>query len=434
MAGNDTPLTPAQQKAYVARIKAAWDALPSDAQAQIKPVIEEGHNQLARFLAGGPPPDHQYHNVLRMKSYLTDDWDGHLKTLATPGAVQVTVSPDGSIVGFGKYETLDYMWEFDAGLLWLENFLHKHKFPPGMPAKPVPIPDNVTIAMAGDFGTGNFGASDAPAVKISKFIPSLKPYITIHLGDVYYAGTSDQETDNLLTQWPRGSFASFTMNSNHEMYPGGGPYFDVAVGNPIFNKYQSPWSFFALENSNWMIVALDSAYYSSVVTVYMIGSIGKNNAQIQFLQNCAQVCMKENKKLILVTHHNGIPEQGGTPEPLFNEVITALKGLPPPMYWYWGHAHAGVVYQPLKNANGMLCRCLGHAALPWGFASELANNDCVLWYEKTSAGDPDNKLRVMNGFVLLQLNGPQLSETFYNENGGVAWSSPVKPAAPIPES
>jgi hypothetical protein len=419
MASNGMPLTDAQRDAYIARMKAAWANLPPDTRAQLKPVIEEGHRQLGVYLAGGPAPEHEYHNVLRMKSYLTNDWDDHLQApqlALAPEAIQITVSPDGSIVGTGKYETLDPLWELEAGTLWLENLLHKHPFPPGMPTA-VTIPDNATIAIAGDFGTGNFGASDSPSTKISKFIPSLKPHITIHLGDVYYGGTSGEETGKLLNFWPRGSIASFAMNSNHEMYSGGGPYFDDAVGNPVFNTHQSPWSFFALENSDWIIVGLDSAYFSSEITLYMNGSLGKNNNQIPFLQDCA----KKGKKMILLTHHNGIPEEGGAPNQLFNQVTAALSGLPLPVYWYWGHAHAGVVYQPL--ANGMFCRCLGHAALPWGVASSLQNNKQVLWFEKNNAGDTDNPLRVYNGFVFLQLNGAQITETFYNENGAVAWKS-----------
>ena len=35
--------------------------------------------------------------------------------------------------------------------------------------------------------------------------------------------------------------------------------------------------------------------------------------------------------------------------------------------------------------------------------------------------DPQNPLRVYNGFVFLQLNGASLTEKFYDETGSVAW-------------
>jgi hypothetical protein len=52
----------------------------------------------------------------------------------------------------------------------------------------------------------------------------------------------------------------------------------------------------------------------------------------------------------------------------------------------------------------------------------------VVWFESRNAGDPADNLRVLNGFTYLQLDGATLNETFYDENGGVAW--PVPPTAP----
>jgi len=419
---NSMPLTGTQRDALIARMKAAWARLPEDKRAALKPLLDDAHQQLGNYLRTGTPPQHEVHHILRMKSYLTDDWEGHAQRLDQPlaaQAIEIKVAPGGEILGTGKYQELDPCWELVAGTVWLENLLHKHPFPPGAPVARQ-IPDQVTIALAGDFGTGNFGAGDSPSTKISKFIPTLQPHITIHLGDVYYAGASGEESSKLMNFWPRGSIASFTLNSNHEMYSGGGPYFDEAVGGPVFNKLQSPYSFFALENSNWIIVGLDSAYNADVLRLYMDGSLGKNG-QIPFLQAQA----RKGKKMVLLTHHNGLPEngvQGTAPLKLFTEVTGALAGLTLPAYWYWGHVHAGIAYKPLAAQNGMLCRCVGHAALPWGLSSDLQASTQVQWFERCNAGDPDDKLRVFNGFVLLKLNGPRLEEAFYDETGRVAWT------------
>jgi hypothetical protein len=48
----------------------------------------------------------------------------------------------------------------------------------------------------------------------------------------------------------------------------------------------------------------------------------------------------------------------------------------------------------------------------------------VVWFENRLAGDPDIPQRVLNGFAILRLNGPNIQEVFYDENGGVAWQSP----------
>lgn len=291
------------------------------------------------------------------------------------------------------------------------------------------INDNATFVLVGDYGTGNFGSGDSPSTKISKFIPSLNPDYAIHLGDVYYAGTNPEETSNLLAYWPRGSKASFTLNSNHEMYSGASPYFNTAIGSPIFNTLQSPWSFFALENSDWIIVGLDLAYYSSGLQLYMSGTLGSDNNQTQFLQQVAA----RNKKTIVLTHHNPIPigglnrapQKGDEGYQLYADVMNAFAGDQAPVYWYYGHKHVGAAYNPLPDTK-MLCRCLGHGALPAGVASDLTNSTNVEWFEKCNAGDPDDKLRIYNGFVHLELNGPDLTEIFYDETGRVAWRPGTK--------
>jgi hypothetical protein len=414
-------LTSVQRDALIARMKTAWANLPPGTQAAIKPLLDNAHQQLGEYLDSGKPIDHSIHSILTLKSQLTSDWDGHLQRLQQPTAaeaIEITVAPGGEILGTGKYQELDPLWALVTGTVWLENLLHKHKFPHGTPA-PVQIPDKVTIALVGDFGTGNFGANDSPSTKIAKFIPSLNPQVTIHLGDVYYAGTSGEESSNLLNFWPKGSIGSFALNSNHEMYSGGYPYFDEAVGGPIFNKLQSPFSFFALENTNWFIVGLDSAYNADVLKLYMDGSLG-DNAQLPFLRDLA----RKGKKVIILTHHNGLPENGiqpATPLKLFTEVMSAFDGAPPPAYWYWGHVHAGVAYNPLKD-NNLLCRCVGHSAVPWGFASDLRASSAVQWFEKCNAKDSDDPPRVFNGFALLELDGTNLAETFYDETGRIARS------------
>ena len=96
-----------------------------------------------------------------------------------------------------------------------------------------------------------------------------------------------------------------------------------------------------------------------------------------------------------------------------------------PIYWYWGHVHAGIVYKP--QAGNVLCRCCGHGGLPWGLpwgqATEFnpQNNTQVEWCDNRPANDPDIPQRVFNGFAVLMLDGPNIKEVFYDENGGIAW-------------
>lgn len=422
---NNHPLSDELKNDYIARIKGAWAKLPPDQKKALQPTLDKAHQQFGDFVQKGVHPEHQLHSVLQLRSYLTDDQDKHLQGLdaAVAKAIVISVGPEGQIYGTGKYQELDPGWGLVVGAVWLENLLHKHPFPPGMPTpKPMPDEGRVRIALAGDYGTGNFGADDSPSTKITKIMASLQPHYTIHLGDVYYAGTSGEEASKLVNLWPRGSLGSFTLNSNHEMYPGGGPYFNEAVGGPVFNKLQSPFSFFALENSGWIVVGLDSAYNAGVLDLYMNGSLGEpDNPQFDFLRALA----RKNKKVIVLTHHNGFELPGydaKSPLKLFTEITGCFKNVAPPACWYWGHKHAGAVYKPLPQFNNMLCRCAGHAALPWALASELQGSTQVEWYEQKNAGDPSDKLRVFNGFALLELDGDNLIETFYDEKGRIAWT------------
>ena len=399
------------------RINAAWNKLTSDQQAQLAPQILNANQQAVAVAQTGKAPAAPAapHHLILAHSALNNDSDGVVASL--DAGVVVDVGPDGVMWGTGKYQQLDPGWA-EAFAVFLESLLGgKHPF---MAApQTIPIPDAVQIGLAGDWGTGEWrtAANPAPSTDVGNHLAFLQPDLTIHLGDVYYAGSGDEEQHLLVNLWPPGSIASLALNSNHEMYSGANPYFR-AIANPPFNLQQG-CSYFALENTHWVIVGLDSAYFSPEIGLYMDGSLGPDGGtQVMFLQQ--QVA--KGKRVIVLTHHNGLSEDGGTPTKLWSQVMSGFPLNTGPACWYWGHVHAGVVYQPQKNGTAeVLCRCCGHGALPWGEASELDNNGNVAWYEKRSAHDPDIPERVLNGFAMLYLEGPNLQEVFYDENGGVAW-------------
>lgn len=397
------------------RIKAAWAKLPPAKQAELAPGIAHANLQAmsvsrTKRAPAGPAASH---NLMLAQAALSNDQDNILSNLQA--GIVMDVDPDGVILGTGKYEQLDPGWP-EALAAFLESIIAgKHPFI----ANPATIilPDNVQIALVGDWGTGNWrtDANPAPSTRVLAQVSALKPQLTIHLGDVYYAGSSDQEEYNFVNIWPKGSIGSLALNSNHEMYSGAKPYFKAISGPPF--GMQHGCSYFALENSNWVIVGLDSAYFSPEAGLYMDGSLGPaGGTQVIFLQ--AQVA--KGKKVIVLTHHNGLSEDGLTPKSLLSEVMSGFAGGAGPTLWYWGHAHAGAVYKSSGPAK-VPTRCCGHSALPWGKASSLANSQNVEWYEHRSANDPDVPQRVLNGFAVLSLNGPDIQETFYDENGGVAW-------------
>ena len=408
------------------RIKLAWAKLSPDRRNRIAPLLARANQQALTVsqMRAAPAPDPTIaHPALLAHSAITDDQDGVVNSLEA-GAV-IDIGPGGEIWGTGKYQQLDPGWA-EAIAVWLENLtLGKHPFNSAIP-NTIAIPDAVQIAIAGDWGTGDWrtAANPAPSTDVGRHIAFLQPHLTIHLGDVYYAGTSEQEQHLLVNLWPKGSLGALTLNSNHEMYAGATPYFQDALSSALF-QIQRQCSFFALENEHWVVAGLDSAYYSDPDGLYMEGALhpteGPANGpkiQLDFLK--AQAA--KGKKLIVLTHHNGLSEDGSSATTLWSQVMSAFPEGAGPAYWYWGHVHAGAVYKPYGLAN-VLGRCAGHAALPWGHASELANSQSVVWYENRPAHDPDIPRRVLNGFAMLRLDGPNLKEIFYDENGGIAWQS-----------
>lgn len=401
------------------RIKRAWGKLTPDQKQMILPMLLKAHQQAVTVSQSkvAPQTDPTVNDSLLLTySALTDDQDAVLSSIE---AGVVLVGPEGQLWGTGKYQQLDPGWT-EAAAVWLEHvFTGKHHFPNNPPV--IPIDDSVQIGLAGDWGTGNWRspANPAPSTDVAIHLAFLQPDITIHLGNVYYAGTKEQEDNLLVDLWPAGPKGSFTLNSNHEMYSGGSPYFDVALASPKF-ALQKQSSYFALENSKWIVVGLDSAYYSSEEGMYMEGSLGDDGVQVAFLK--AQV--DKNKRIIVLTHHNGLSDDGSTTNALWDQVMSAFPANAGPAMWYWGHIHAGVVYKNHDpQGRNVPCRCCGHSALPWGQAPVFNNPNNVLWYEKRSANDPDIRERVLNGFAVLYLEDSKIDEVFYDENGGVAWAS-----------
>ncbi|HLN00769.1 MAG TPA: metallophosphoesterase [Bryobacteraceae bacterium] len=409
------------------RINSAWSRMTPDQQGRIAQSILNANQQAVSVSQTGRAPSAPAapHHLMLAHSALTNDSDNVVNSLAA--GVVLDVGPDGVIWGTGKYQQFDPGW-VEAFAVFLETAIFGSINPFVESPPTIQIPDSVTIALAGDWGTGDWrtASNPAPSTDVGNHMAFLKPQLTIHLGDVYYSGTGDEELHELVKLWPKGSIGSLSLNSNHEMYSGAKPYFQ-AIANPPF-EIQKGCSFFALENSNWVIVGMDSAYYADDDNLYMDGALfppDHPNVQNSFLLEIGAKAQLDRKKLILLTHHNGLDETGSQTAMLWDQVMNAFPAGGGPSYWYWGHVHAAVVYQNQDpGGRNVACRCCGHGGLPWGHATELDNNPNVLWYEKRPANDPDIPERVFNGFAMLSLAGPNIQEVFYDENGGVAWRVP----------
>jgi Calcineurin-like phosphoesterase len=290
---------------------------------------------------------------------------------------------------------------------------------------------SLTIAIMGDWGTGNYqdgSSKNSPSNKIMTAIANLKPDIVVHLGDVYYAGSDNflifngEEQVNLIDVWNYNApLGNFTLNSNHEMYGGANGYFNVALASDIFKNQigpngSNPTSYFSITYGDCVIVGLDTAY--NATGGYMQGRI-TDDFQPAFLNQF------EGKNVIVLSHHNPIDTLGQELNPLWEDVTgsQALNG--PPAMWYWGHIHNGIVYNNTAATQTTLARCLGNGAIPIGKANWLLDLPTIDYFTQTPLGDsdPNNALRVKNGFAILTIENGVVSENWYDQDGNQSWNN-----------
>jgi len=413
--------------------KALWDDKVTD---EIKTIFKKNYEAFinddnASLIADGFPRFYA-----RME--LGKDIAPEFKPGATPG-----ISPDGNIDSDGKYEKYDLGWE-EAGLVFIKNLLDLKYVDLTLPAQaadyaPLIIPDDAKIGLIGDWGTGDWQGNNTPAYQVSAALTSkVNPEVVVHVGDVYYYGAENQYKDNFLNDFPSGSLASFNLNSNHDMYSVAVPYFNAVPTSP-FGK-QGNTSYFAMTNSNWIIVGLDTAYLSSVEDAFLYGSLGKvdmfshdliHNEQTKFLTKMVDQAVTDNKQLVIMTHHTGysgagmankVPVLPFSHKTLWHQV---KKLLAPYLanntaYWYWGHAHSGYTLNEIDNIRS---RCVGHGAVPWGKGSDffIGKGSNIEWFEQTPM--PSTPPQTMNGFMSVHLKDAAIKEKYYTQDGDVTYTA-----------
>ncbi|PXF29438.1 metallophosphoesterase [Pokkaliibacter plantistimulans] len=385
------------------RIQSALGTLEDDAhRTRVLELIRQSHQQALDIVQSGSTQANSIPWEFVHGLALLDKSAGQDLLPTDSSQFPTRLMDDGTLLGCRKWELLDPKWA-EALVQWLEHIWHRHDFITS-PAS-IALPAQVNIAIAGDWGTGDYIAQ-----RVATAMNQLGADVTIHLGDVYYAGVGSDE-DNDFSSWPAGHLGQFTLNSNHEMYNGAFGYFtELSKRFPL----QKGCSYFSLYNDHWLIIGLDSAYDAKTDNLYMDGAL--NDSQCQWLSQLA--ASHAGKRLLLLSHHQGFSMDGSQQTGLYTQVVKALGRVPD--YWYWGHLHNVICY---AEQQGLKARCIGHGAIPYGRASLLDNKPTVLWQETESASDDGYPLRILNGYLQLQLDGEHIAERLYDERGRLRWSA-----------
>lgn len=300
----------------------------------------------------------------------------------------------------------------------------------------IDLPEQAQLALFGDWGVGPRYGAQVLSATISD--PAKLPgplHAVIHLGDTYYSGTPKEIQENLLDAWPRRDGArAFALNGNHEMYGGGVGYYQALA------QLGQPASYFALQNSHFTIIALDTAYKE-----YHL-----HGRQADWVQEV--LAQAGDRKFVLLSHHQ--------PFSAFEDVdqtfVASLQGLLHSgrvVAWYWGHEHKCILYSPHKEW-GTHGRCVGHGGYPyflvnrkmWVKEEPMPGEEVELpaqereagsqWYvfpESEAApgglvlGDNCPELGAdaenygAQGFVTLELDGPRLIEKIRRPDGTIIY-------------
>ncbi len=238
------------------------------------------------------------------------------------------------------------------------------------------------VSLAGDWASGTRDAQE-----IAQAIEAGNPDFTIHLGDIYYVGTKKEVRENMLggkTLWPMGRLGGFALNANHEMYARGKAYFKhllprLGLRAPADTTPQGQKaSFFCLRNDHWLIIGLDTGYYSvgTPVLEKIFKPSGKlHRKQMEWLRNDVRLQEDRQRGVILVSHHQYYSQFEAYYERPARQLSRLLDR---PVLWFWGHEHRLAIYGQHATRKGVLAaygRCLGHGGLPIEDIGDEPEND-----------------------------------------------------------
>jgi hypothetical protein len=282
-----------------------------------------------------------------------------------------------------------------------------------------PLNANTTLAIIGDWGTG-----DEVAINLLNEIKKLNPQILLHLGDIYYAGTHNEEQSNFLDICHKilGNIPIFSMCGNHDMYSGGAGYYWLV------DQLNQHASYFCLQNDNWQFLAMDTGHNdhnpltvaTNMTSLVTIGNWAEENWLLD------KINLAGNRKTVLLSHHQLFSPFGsvgsfdGEPFAYNPNLRATFQAIMQKIaWWFWGHEHTLAIYDPYMNLQRG--RCLGASAVPvFTNQQSYTNADGLQTYGgaplptwNKSAQLSNNGEEYNNGFAFMTLSGASANVDYY---------------------
>jgi hypothetical protein len=241
----------------------------------------------------------------------------------------------------------------------------------------LPDDEGVTLALVGDWGTG-----EPAAQRVLDAILAEKPHILIHLGDVYFSGT-DHESYRSFYKLIRSKRSAadlpvFTLAGNHDYYSGGGGYYQL-IDELNEGATRQTASYFCLRNAGWQILGMDTGFGDCVpgrdalVKLATFGWKGHVTDLRDDEWRWHQHQLNDGRPTILLSHHQlrsawgpiGVPVKRDSVNQNLERRFSSYfsRNVGQVRAWYWGHEHDFVPMERGYNGLGDSA-CLGHGAIP----------------------------------------------------------------------
>lgn len=301
---------------------------------------------------------------------------------------------------------------------WLTHYLAtvtlpRRPFAQFKPESPVPhgiinFPLQAKIGLAADWGTGTDSA-----YRVGDLIASHSPDFTIHLGDVYYSGESDEYAKYFFAPnaWPKGRIRTFALNANHEMYSGGEGYFDHVLAT-----LGQETSYFCLENEHWRILGLDTGYYARTFPLLepLLSGLIRLHSDIQkWLAEVVFANPNDRRPAIALSHHQWFSSYDTEYHGVGSNLSSYFDRI---FLWIWGHEHRFAAYGPFGfGGKTVRARCIGHGGMPIELKEKVTRDRPLLLTDRRKREDVDGVALGFCGFAMLRFDGPQLNIEYRDE-------------------
>lgn len=317
------------------------------------------------------------------------------------------------------------------------------------------------VGILGDWGTG-----EPEAIAVLDQLMRQAPDVILHVGDVYYAGTEDEQNSNFLIPIAEARQAYgrdvpvYALPGNHDYYSGGAGFYGMLarLNQGVPNASVQANSFFCLRNDAWQLQGMDTGYNDSDLLHVADDTTHLRDDEAAWHQ--AQLASAGGRQVILFSHHqlfSAFEQIGGLwQNPSLTANLAAWRGVRPTpniVAWLWGHEHVLEVYQA-PGSLPVLGRCVGNGAFPVFTDSAGYTPGTTSIPLQPATSSPGGSILFPNGFVqsqpddlvwasgyaVLELAADGSAQLLYYQvqfNGDVSaatsqllWAESIAPASP----